>query len=259
MVRPRRRDGPGRRNADGRSSAPPATASGCRRVLVVVCVRRPGHPGREHERRTPRRARGRTGRRPGGGARRSPRSWEIAVAVRPARDHRLVGVDDRHDPRPDRDLGAGEAVGIAAAVVPLVVVEHDRRRVAQRAGLLEDDLADLRVLRDDPPLGRGEVARLGQDLVGDRELAEVVEQARGADPLELAARAGRSRARGRRTPRRSASTACPPTTAGRRASRSSASWEATMASRPTSSARLRASAAIGARRIVPSSPVSRNT
>ena len=116
-------------------------------------------------------------------------------AVRPAGDHRLVGVDDRHDPRPDRDLAAGEAVGIAAAVVPLVVVEHDRRRVAQRAGLLEDDLADLRVLRHDPPLGRREVAGLGQDLVRDRELAEVVEQARGADALELALAAGRSRGR----------------------------------------------------------------
>ena len=107
-----------------------------------------------------------------------------------ARDHRLVGVGDGDDPRPDRDLLAGEPVRVAAAVVPLVVVEHDRRRVAQRAGLLEDDLADLGVLGDDPPLRLVELARLGEDLVRDRELAQVVEQARRPDPVDLAGRAG---------------------------------------------------------------------
>ena len=42
---------------------------------------------------------------------------------------------------------AGQPVRVAAAVVPLVVVEHDRRGVAQRARLLEHDLADLRDAR----------------------------------------------------------------------------------------------------------------
>ena len=76
---------------------------------------------------------------------------------------------------------------IAAPVVPLVVVEDDRRRVAQGPGLLEHDLADLRMLRHDPPFRIAELARVGQDLVRDRELAEVVEEARGPDPLDLAA------------------------------------------------------------------------
>ena len=67
--------------------------------------------------------------------------------VRPARDHRLVRVDDGHDAGADRDVRRGQPVRVAAAVVPLVVVEHDRRGVAQRAGLLEHDLADLRDAR----------------------------------------------------------------------------------------------------------------
>jgi hypothetical protein len=57
------------------------------------------------------------------------------------------------------------------------MVEHDRRGVAQRARLLEHDLADLRVLGDDAPLGLVELARLREDLVGDRELAQVMEEA----------------------------------------------------------------------------------
>ena len=81
--------------------------------------------------------------------------------VRATGDHGLVRVGDRHDARPDRDLLAGEAVGIAATVEPLVVVEHDRGRVAQRAGLFEDDLADLGVLGDDPPFGLVQFAGLG--------------------------------------------------------------------------------------------------
>ena len=77
-------------------------------------------------------------------------------------------------------------MGIPAAVVPLVVVQDDGGGVAQGAGLLEDHLADLRVLRHHAPLGRGEVAGLGQDLVGDGQLAEVVQEAGGPDPLQLA-------------------------------------------------------------------------
>ena len=50
------------------------------------------------------------------------------------------------------------------------------------------------MLGDDPPLGDREVARPGQDVVGDRELAEVVEQAGRPDAVELA-RSGRSTAR----------------------------------------------------------------
>ena len=108
------------------------------------------------------------------------------LPVRAAGDHRLVRVHDGHDPGPDRDVCARQAQGVAAPVEPLVVVEHDRRGVAQGARLLEDDLPDLGVLGHDAPLRRHEVAGLGQDLVRDGELAQVVEEARGPDPVQLA-------------------------------------------------------------------------
>jgi hypothetical protein len=47
-------------------------------------------------------------------------------------------------------------VRIAAAVEPLVVMEHDRDRLAQARRLLQDHLADAGMLADGLPLGRGE-------------------------------------------------------------------------------------------------------
>src|SRR5262249_31139945 len=41
--------------------------------------------------------------------------------------HRVVRVGDEQDPRPDRDLLAGEVVWVAGAVPALVVVEHPAR------------------------------------------------------------------------------------------------------------------------------------
>ena len=63
----------------------------------------------------------------------------------------------------------------------------------QRGRVLEDDLADARMLDDGPPLGRGERGRLVEDLLGDGDLADVVEQRRdrgSGRPRRPAARAG---------------------------------------------------------------------
>ena len=49
---------------------------------------------------------------------------------------------------------AAQAERVAVAGEALVVVEDDRHGVPQGGGLLEDDLADPRVLDDGPPLGR---------------------------------------------------------------------------------------------------------
>ena len=71
------------------------------------------------------------------------------------------------------------------AGVALVVVEDDRHGVLERGRLLEDDLADPRMLDDGPPLGRRERRRLVEDLLGHGDLADVVEQRRDADPVDL--------------------------------------------------------------------------
>ena len=67
----------------------------------------------------------------------------------------------------------------------LVVVEDDRHGVPERGRLLEDDLADARVLDDGPPLRRRERGRLVEDLLGHGDLADVVEQRGDADPVDL--------------------------------------------------------------------------
>ena len=78
-----------------------------------------------------------------------------------------------------------QAERIAVAGVALVVVEDDRHRVLEGGRLLEDDLADPRVLDDRPPLGGRQRGRLLEDLLGDGHLADVVEQGRELDAVDL--------------------------------------------------------------------------
>ncbi len=99
------------------------------------------------------------------------------------RGHRVEGVGDEDDARAERDLLAGEAERVAGAVPPLVVVQDPAidRRDAQP---LEQARAEHGVLAHHPQLVRIELARLLQDAVGDRDLAQVVQQARQAHLLD---------------------------------------------------------------------------
>ncbi len=107
----------------------------------------------------------------------------VSAAGDARRRHRVVRVGDEHDPRRERDLLAGELVGIARAVPPLVVVENALgHRVDAEA--LEHPVADLRMALEHEPLGVAERRRLPQQLLRDRELAEVVEVAAESDQLD---------------------------------------------------------------------------
>ena len=66
-----------------------------------------------------------------------------------------------------------------------MVGERDRRREVEelRAGSREDAVADLGVLLDEAPLAVVERARLQQYVIGDSDLADVVERACDADQL----------------------------------------------------------------------------
>ena len=110
------------------------------------------------------------------------------LAVGPRGDHRVVGVAGEDDARGDRDRGAGEAVGVAAAVPALVLVAHDRREVPELRGAPQDPLADHGVLGHHAPLGVGQRPGLVEDLVRDRELADVVQQRAVAHLLEVGGR-----------------------------------------------------------------------
>ena len=109
------------------------------------------------------------------------------VLVGARRGQRVEHVADRADAADERDVLAGEAGRVAAAVPALVVGAgddlahlHERRaRAGEQVG------ADRRVALHDLPLGVGERARLAEDRVGDRDLADVVHRARVAQDLGL--------------------------------------------------------------------------
>ena len=111
------------------------------------------------------------------------------LAVGAVGTHRVPGVAAGDDPRLERDLLAGEAVRVAAAVPALVVRADDQTDVAHEAAdAVEHLLALDRVGLDQLPLVRVELAGLVDDLLGDRDLAHVVQQ--GCE-LEVAALLGR--------------------------------------------------------------------
>ena len=104
---------------------------------------------------------------------------------------RVVSVGKRDDLRGDGDILALEAVWVALAVPALMVPAADLKGVFDDRFILidrqvGDDLrAQPRVLLDDVELTRRERGGLGQDVLGDEELADIV-QARGdADGLDI--------------------------------------------------------------------------
>ena len=105
--------------------------------------------------------------------------------VGPVVGHRIVRVGDRDDPGAERDVVAAQPERVAVPGVALVMVEDDRDSVLQGGGLLEDDLADPRMLDDRSPLRRRESGRLVEDLLGNGDLADVVEQGGDSDPVDL--------------------------------------------------------------------------
>src|SRR5439155_11344340 len=106
------------------------------------------------------------------------------LPVRAVGGHRVEGVADEDDPRLDRDLLAGLAVGIALPVPALVAAPHDLAHLREPVDRLEDPLAELRVHLDDLPLLRRQRPGLEQDARRDADLADVVEERAELDALE---------------------------------------------------------------------------
>ena len=98
---------------------------------------------------------------------------ERGLVRTPAR-HGVVGVHHRHGARERRDVLAGEAVGVPAAVVALVVVADGQHEVLGEER--PDDVgAHRRVLAHLVPLLLVQPSRLEQHSVGDADLADVVQ------------------------------------------------------------------------------------
>jgi len=97
-----------------------------------------------------------------------------------------VGVGDRQDAGRQRDVAAGQAVGVAVAVVVLVVVAHDPGDRLQARDLPDQRRAGNGVVLDHLALVVLQWAGLEQDGVGDAHLADVVQPGREAQVAQLA-------------------------------------------------------------------------
>ena len=105
--------------------------------------------------------------------------------VRPIRRQRVETVDHREIREPIGIASPGETVRIAAAVPVLVMMPDDRRDREREADHREDVGADRRVALHDLVLGRSQAARLVEDMFGNRQLANVMQQRRRLDRLNL--------------------------------------------------------------------------
>ena len=110
------------------------------------------------------------------------------LVIRPLRHQRVEVVDDREDARAERDLVALQPGRIALAVPALVVAEDQRRHRIRKRHAADDFGADLRVDADLLELFLRQRSGLRQDVLGHRELADVVQQRRGLDALDLVLR-----------------------------------------------------------------------
>jgi len=90
--------------------------------------------------------------------------------------HRVIGVAGEHDARGDGDLVADEPVRVAGAVPALVArPDYLPDPTQQPTDAVEHELALDRVRLHDLELARGEGRRLVEDLLRDRDLADVME------------------------------------------------------------------------------------
>ena len=110
------------------------------------------------------------------------------AVVRPVRRQRVVVVDDRQDARAEWNGLTLQALGIARAVPPLVVALDVRRHGVGERHRLEDVGADRGVQPDVVELRGCQPARLGEDVLRHRQLADIVEQGRNLQALHLVAR-----------------------------------------------------------------------
>src|SRR5450756_567006 len=108
-------------------------------------------------------------------------------AVGPVRGHRLDDVGDGEDPGLRQDVRAAQPPRVAGAVEAFVVLQHHLGHRAPEVDGREDVETGCRVLLDEVELDLAEAARLGEDLGGHGDLADVVDEAGVAQGVELLA------------------------------------------------------------------------
>ena len=108
--------------------------------------------------------------------------------LRPLRGQRVEVIHHREDARAKRNLIALEPGRIALAIPSLVVAVDDRRHRIRERHRRDDLGAHLRMHLHPLELLGGQRTGLRQDVLGHRELADVVQQRRRADALYVGRR-----------------------------------------------------------------------
>ena len=85
-----------------------------------------------------------------------------------------------------RNLLAGQAQRVASAVPCFVVMSDDRQHVAKLVQVGKNPVADFRVQLDVLEFRVRQVGRFPQDAIVDADFADVVQQARQVNSIELA-------------------------------------------------------------------------
>ena len=107
------------------------------------------------------------------------------LVIRPLRRHRVVVVDDRQNSRANRDSLPGQPLRVTLAVPSLVMAQNQRRDGVGERNRRDDFGADLGVDADLLEFFLGQRSGFRQDVLGHRELPDVVEQRRRLDALNL--------------------------------------------------------------------------
>src|SRR4029453_8364486 len=98
---------------------------------------------------------------------------------------RVEDVDDPDDLGQERDLIAGEAIRIAAAIAPLVMMTDDWTNQLERAQRAAQVVANYRMLLHQRMLGAGKPRLLEQHSIGNRNLPNVVEECAAGQGVEV--------------------------------------------------------------------------
>ena len=120
----------------------------------------------------------------GGQGRFDPRG----LAVGAVRGHRLHGVGNRQDASLQADLIALQAPGVAAAIEAFMVLTHRFGHGPGKLNGAQRLVARFGMGAHQSQLLGGEAGGFGEDLGGDRELADVMHQTTDADPFHLLGR-----------------------------------------------------------------------
>ena len=107
------------------------------------------------------------------------------ASVRPFGRDGVEAVDDGQDSRANRNVGPAEAHRISRPIPALVMTSDDGSHGARKRDGLDDLGADLRVNLHLLALVRGQRAWLREDVLGNRKLADVVQERGDLDGVRV--------------------------------------------------------------------------